>query len=105
MKCHLTSLFQRVLRKDETYRVSRSNRAFAFFKNECQNDITIDSNGDLIVRAEREPVASRAFLDRIIDISSDSYTYFLNEYRQNSPVRDCFGNIILNDEIVMQRNK
>lgn len=101
MKCHLTSLFRRVLRKDETFRISKANKAYSFFVNECHNDITTDPNGDLIVRAEEkasELVSS--FLDRVINVGSDSYGYFINEYRQNSPVRDCFGNIILNDEIV-----
>ncbi len=106
MKCHMTSLFNRLFKKDETIVVCRSSKAYSFLKNECKNNVTPTDEGDLIVRCERDDqrIIERIF-DGIVGFDNPAYSYFINEYRQNSPVRDMFGNIILSDDIRTRRSK
>ena len=108
MKCHMTSLFRRMLNPDESLVISRTNRSFGFFLRECHNDVTRTKEGDLIVRYEREektPKSTRTpqSSSKIIRMSDDLYSFFLNEYRQNSPVRDQFGNIIISEDLMAKR--
>ena len=102
MKCHMTSLFRRILNPDESLVISRTNRSFGFFLKECPNDVTRTKEGDLIVRYEREEKTPQSS-SKIIRRSDDLYSFFLNEYRQNSPVRDQFGNIIISEDLMAKR--
>jgi len=100
MKIHLTSLFRRLLRKDESFSISRSSRAYSFFKNEYPNQFPTDQHGNLIIGNESETIRTiNDHFTRVVGVGSNVYGYFLNEYRQNSPVRDIYGNIILSDDL------
>ena len=103
MRIHMKSIFARRF-KDETFIVDKASNVYAFFKTECPNEITKDQLGNLIVRRERLQEIRRN-ISRIIDFGSDSYSYFKCEYRQNSPVQDSFGNIIINDEIATEMTR
>lgn len=106
MKIHLTSLFQRLFRTDETISIKRTDPVYGFFLNECPYETTKDPRGNLIIRKEKEElIRLKEHIGRVISVGNNSYSYFINEYRQNSPVRDSYGNIILNDEIVNTMHK
>ena len=64
--------------------------------------VTRTKEGDLIVRYEREEKTPQSS-SKIIRRSDDLYSFFLNEYRQNSPVRDQFGNIIISEDLMAKR--
>lgn len=106
------SVFERAFRSDEAFRISRSNRAYNFFSNEYPNDISKDSEGNILmsgVRCAKSKVV-RDFdgserTTRVIPKSSPSYDYFACEYRQNTPTQDAFGNFILSDEIVKVKTR
>lgn len=106
MARHITSFFAKAFRKDTTFVISRSNPAYEFYRDEYRNEQTRDPEGNLIVRSEREKlVRLRNYFDRLIDMNSDAYSYFVNEYRQNSPLQDQFGNILLYDDIIEEPKK
>lgn len=106
MKIHLTSLFQRLFRTDETISIKRTDPVYGFFLTECPYETTKDPSGNLIIRKEKEElIRLKEHIGRVISVGNNSYSYFVNEYRQNSPVRDSYGNIILNDEIVNTMHK
>lgn len=104
MKCHLTSLFPGVFRKDDSLTIKKTNQAYDYFMTEYPHEVDIRHNGDLIIRNEKVRQI-KEYIGRFIKVGSDSYTYFVNEYRQNSPVRDNDGNIILSDDIAMSPKK
>ncbi len=106
------SVFQKAFRSDESFRISRSNKAYNFFSNEYPNDISKDNEGNILMRGaaiskaliEDEGSSYRA-ASRVIRKASPSYDYFACEYRQNTPTQDAFGNFILNDEIVKVKTR
>ena len=101
MKCHITSMFSRLIKKDESLRICKSHRAYEYFIKEYHNEIVFDGKGNIILRNERERLEkAKERLCRYIQYGSEAYQYYLNEYRQNSPLRDSDGNIILSDDIV-----
>ena len=84
MKSHLTSLFRRILRKDESFSISRSSKAYSFFKYEYPNQFPTDQHGNLIIRNESEKIkAIKEHFARVVWVGSNKYGYFINEYIQN----------------------
>ena len=107
-KNHLTSLFLRTFRKTNTLSVRKSNPAYAFLEREYRNEFAKDGNDNLLVRTEiveirkkKEELMELKRSIRRITIGSSAYDYFINEYRQNTPMRDAYGNIILSDDTVL----
>ncbi len=100
MKCHITSMFSRLFKKDESLRICKSHRAYEYFKKEYAHEIFFDGKGNIIMRNERERLEkTKERICRYIKYGTEAYQYYLNEYRENSPLRDASGNIILSDDI------
>ena len=106
MTKHITSFFRQKFEEDTTLTITRTSPSYSFFISEFKNGLSRDPNGNLLIRKEKERLIKlRKYVSQIISMGSDAYSYYLNEYRQNSPVQDMNGNIILNEEIVEQEQK
>ena len=113
MKHHITSFFGKRFERATTYKVERASSYYNYFISEYRGGIDKDLNGNVLI-SEEEKRSSRlaeiqeekARLKRVkhhigtvISRRAEAYSYYVNEYRQNSPVQDPYGNIILFDEI------
>lgn len=106
-KVHFRDFFARAFKGKKSFCVQKSNPAYSYIARECPNSFSKDESGNFIISADREELANvREAIVRIksvtrrVEVGSNEYEYFLNEYRQNSPMRDLYGNIVLNDEMV-----
>ncbi len=106
---HLTSMFFKAFKKSNTLSVRKSNPAYSFLEREYQNEFAKDGNDNLLVRMEIEEIRRKRNKliqfkrnMRRISIGSSAYDFFVNEYRQNTPMRDAFGNIVLSDDEVLE---
>ena len=104
------SVFEKAFKRGEVFTVNKSSKAYEFFSNEYPKEYCRDLNGNYIVKNTDEgkdtyKKVSDPFPSRKVDLGSDSYSYFMSEYRQNSPTTDIFGNFLLNDEIVKTKTR
>ena len=106
MAHHMTSFFERLFAENTTLTITKSNPSYKFFVSEYKNGLQRDQNGDLLINNEKERLMKlKRHICQIITRGTDAYSYYINEYRENSPVQDEQGNIILYDEIVEKQRK
>ena len=100
-KIKFLDLFRRNI-EGRTLRIDKGNKSYSYFKTECRGQYIMDEDGILVsIDDERKRyLRMRAFLERRISRSDDSYLFFKDEYRQNGMMEDQFGNILLSDEAV-----
>ncbi len=110
-KIHLKSLFERAFRKDHSISVTRTSPAYSYLVNEYPHEfdktdktLVIRSEIDAIEQQKAELVKLRSGL-RSIPVGTVEFEYFINEYRQNSMMRDSLGNIVLDDATVTSTMK
>ena len=106
---HLTSMFFKAFKKPNTLSVRKADPAYSYFEREYQSEFAKDGNDNLLIRAEienirrvREGLLRLRRTIRRVTIGSTAYDFFVNEYRQNMPMRDAFGNIVLSDDEVRE---
>ena len=105
-KNHLTSLFLKTFRKTNTLSIRKSDPAYEFLEREYKNEFAKDGNDNLLVRTEileirrkKEELMELKRTIRRVSVGTSAYQFFINEYRQNTPMRDTYGNIILSDDL------
>lgn len=110
-KIHLKSLFERAFRKDYSISVTRTSPAYSYLVNEYPHEfdkadktLVIRSEIDAIEQQKAELVKLRSGI-RSIPVGTVEFEYFINEYRQNSMMRDSLGNIVLDDATVTSTMK
>ncbi len=105
------SVFEKAFKRGDSFTIYKSSKAYDFFSNECPKQFCKDLNGNFLVKNDNDVAKdtyeelSSSFSSRKINVGSDSYSYFMSEYRQNSPTTDYYGNFILNDEIVKTKTR
>lgn len=100
MSHHFTSFFFERFKRDNTLSVSKADSSYTYFVTDYAKETVKGPNGNLLIRQEKERLTKlRNHISLLIHRNSDTYSYFVNEYRQNAPVQDPYGNIILYDEI------
>ena len=77
---------------------------------ECKNEFSKDANDNILLRMDIERIEKQKdelftlkHSIRKIGKSTGAYDFFIQEYRQNMPMRDCYGNIILSDDMISSK--
>ena len=88
--------------------IRKSDPAYNYLDREYHNEFAKDGNDNLLLRIEiaeisrkREALIELKRSIRKVSKGTNAYGFFVNEYRQNQPMRDAYGNIILNDEAMI----
>ena len=53
----------------------------------------------LMIKRKKEELMELKRTIRRVSVGTSAYQFFINEYRQNTPMRDVYGNIILSDDL------